>query len=96
LLAEVQRIKSEGDYAAGKQLVEDYGVKVDQRLHKEVLERYAALKLAPYKGFVNPRMQEVKNDKGEVVDIVLDYTETYPEQMLRYSRDYSFLPSYNN
>jgi dipeptidyl-peptidase-3 len=96
LLAEVQRIKSEGDYAAGKQLVEDYGVKVDQQLHKEVLERYAALKLAPYKGFVNPRMQEVKNDKGEVVDIVLDYTETYPEQMLRYSRDYSFLPSYNN
>jgi dipeptidyl-peptidase-3 len=96
LLAEVQRIKSEGDYAAGKQLVEDYGVKVDQQLHKEVLERYASLKLAPYKGFVNPRMQEVKNDKGEVVDIVLDYTETYTEQMLRYSRDYSFLPSYNN
>ncbi len=96
LLAEVQRIKSEGDFAAGKKLVEDYGVKVDQTLHAEVLERYAHLNLAPYKGFVNPVMKEVKNAAGEVTDIVLDYTEGYAEQMLRYSRDYSFLPSYND
>lgn len=96
LLVEVQRIKSEGDFAAGKKLVEDYGVKVDQTLHAEVLERYAHLNLAPYKGFVNPVMKEVKNAAGEVTDIVLDYTEGYAEQMLRYSRDYSFLPSYND
>ena len=96
LLAEVQRIKSEGDFAAGKNLVEDYGVKVDQTLHNEVLERYSHLNLAPYKGFVNPVMKEVKNNNGEVTDIVLDYTEGYAEQMLRYSRDYSFLPSYND
>ena len=96
LLAEVQRIKSEGDYAAGKALVENYGVKVDPTLHKEILERYAKLNLAPYKGFVNPIMKEVKNAKGEVTDIELDYSEGYAEQMLRYSRDYSFLPTYNN
>ena len=96
LLAEVQRIKSEGDYAAGKALVENYGVKVDPTLHKEILERYAKLNLAPYKGFVNPKMTEVKNAKGEVTDIELDYSEGYAEQMLRYSRDYSFLPTYNN
>ncbi len=95
LLAEVQRIKSEGDYAAGKALVENYGVKVDPTLHKEILERYTKLNLAPYKGFVNPQMKEVKNAKGEVTDIVLDYSEGYVEQMLRYSRDYSFLPTYN-
>ena len=95
LLAEVQRIKSEGDYAAGKALVENYVVKVDPTLHKEILERYTKLNLAPYKGFVNPQMKEVKNAKGEVTDIVLDYSEGYAEQMLRYSRDYSFLPTYN-
>lgn len=96
LLAEVQRIKSEGDFQSGKRLVEDYGVKVDLELHKEVLERYAKLNLAPYRGFVNPVMKEVKNSAGEVTDVVLDYTEGYIEQMLRYSRDYSFLPSYND
>lgn len=96
LLAEIQRIKSEGDYAAGKNLVEGYGVKVDPELHAEVLERYAKLNLAPYKGFVNPVMKEVKNSNGEVTDIVLDYTEGYTDQMLRYGRDYSFLPTYNN
>lgn len=95
LLAEVQRIKSEGDFAAGKRLVEEYAVKVDPELHAEVLERYAHLHLAPYKGFVNPVMKEVKDSAGEVTDIVLDYTEGYAEQMLRYSRDYSFLPTYN-
>lgn len=96
LLAEIQRIKSEGDFVAGKKLVESYGVKVDPELHAEVLQRYAKLNLAPYKGFVNPIMKEVKNSKGEVTDIVLDYTESYTDQMLRYSKDYSFLPTYNN
>ena len=95
LLAEVQRIKGEGDFSAGKKLVEEYAVKVDPALHAEVLERYAKLNLAPYKGFVNPVMKEVKNDKGDVTDIVLDYTEGYTDQMLRYSKEYSFLPSYN-
>jgi dipeptidyl-peptidase-3 len=95
LLKEVQRIKSEGDFNAGKQLVENYGVAVDGTLHNEILERYAKLNLAPYKGFVNPVMREVKNKKGEVIDITLDYTEEYPAQMLRYSKEYSFLPTYN-
>ncbi|MDR3268647.1 MAG: dipeptidyl peptidase 3 [Tannerella sp.] len=95
LLAEVQRIKSEGDYEAGKQLVENYGVKIDPQLHAEVLERYAKLNVAPYKGFVNPVMKEVKNSRGEMTDIVLDYTEGYAEQMLRYGKTYSFLPTYN-
>ena len=95
LLAEVQRIKSEGDYEAGKKLVETYGIKVDQKLHAEVLERYNRLNLSPYKGFVNPVMKEVKDKKGNVIDVTLDYTENYVDQMLRYSRDYSFLPTYN-
>ncbi|MCF0175701.1 MAG: dihydrofolate reductase, partial [Bacteroidales bacterium] len=89
LLGEIQRIKSEGDYAAGCKLVEDYGVKVDPELHKEVLERYSKLNLAPYKGFVNPRYAAVKNDDGEIVDIQVVYGENYVDQMLRYSRDYS-------
>lgn len=96
LLAEVQRIKSEGDFAAGKKLVEDYAVKVDPELHAEVLKRYAALNLAPYKGFVNPVMKLVKNDKGEVTDVTLDYTEGYTQQMMRYGKEYSFLPTYND
>lgn len=95
LLAEVQRIKSEGDFEAGKQLVETYGIKVDPKLHHEVINRYAKLNLAPYKGFVNPVMTEVKNESDEVVDIKLDYTEKYTRQMLRYSEKYSFLPTYN-
>ena len=96
LLAEVQRIKSEGDFAAGKKLVEDYAVKVDPELHAEVLKRYAALNLAPYKGFVNPVMKLVKNEKGEVTDVTLDYTEGYTQQMVRYGKEYSFLPTYND
>jgi dipeptidyl-peptidase-3 len=95
LLGEIQRIKSKGDFQAGKKLVEDYGVKVDGKLHNEVLKRYATLNLAPYKGFVNPVMKEIKNNKGEVTDITLDYTEEYIPQMLRYSKNYSFLPAYN-
>ena len=91
LLAEVQRIKSEGDYEAGRALVENYGVKVDPVLHREVRERYEQLHLSPYKGFVNPVMHVVKEADGTVSDITLDYTEGYAEQMLRYSRDYSYL-----
>lgn len=91
LLAKVQRIKSEGDYEAGRSLVENYGVKIDPVLHHEIRERYVRLHLSPYKGFVNPVMREVKDDSGHVTDITLDYTEGYAEQMLRYSRDYSYL-----
>lgn len=91
LLAEVQRIKSEGDYEAGRSLVENYGVKIDPVLHHEIRERYVRLHLSPYKGFVNPVMREVKDDSGHVTNITLDYTEGYAEQMLCYSRDYSYL-----
>lgn len=92
LLGEIQRIKSEGDYEAGRDLVEKYAVKVDPAIHKEVLDRYAHLSIAPYKGFVNPVYSLVKDDKGNVTDVVVDYTESYIPQMLRYSRDYSTLP----
>lgn len=88
LLAEVQRIKSEGDYEAGRMLVEKYAVKVDPKLHNEVLARYAKLNIAPYKGFVNPVYKaEIKD--GEITDVTIDYTEGYADQMLRYSKDYS-------
>lgn len=89
LLAEVQRIKSEGDYRAGADLVQRYAVKVDPELHKEVLERYASLDIAPYKGFVNPVYTLVKDNDGNIIDVNVDYTEDYIPQMLRYSRDYS-------
>ena len=91
LLAEVQRIKSEGDYEAARLLVERYAVKVDEDLHAEVLRRYERLNLAPYKGFINPVLRPVLNDSGEITDVVADYTEGYAEQMLRYSKDYSVL-----
>ena len=91
LLAEIQRIKSEGDFEAARQLVEKYAVKVDARLHEEVLSRYAKLDLAPYKGFLNPVMTPVTDERGEITDVTLDYTEGYADQMLRYSRDYSLL-----
>ncbi len=90
LLAEVQRITSEGDYEAAKNLIETYGVQVDQGLHKEVLERYAKLHLAPYSGFVNPVYTPIVVD-GKIVDVKVSYDEGYVEQMLRYGRDYSFL-----
>ena len=92
ILGELQRIKSEGDFEAGRMLVETYGVKVDPELHKEVLERYQSLHIAPYKGFVNPRYEIVKDADGKVTDVKIIYgSETYPEQMLRYSKDYSVL-----
>jgi len=95
MLAEIQRITSEGDYDTAKQLVETYAVKVDPELHQEVLERYAKLNLAPYKGFVNPVYTPVYNRKGMMTDVKIDYTEGYVEQHLRYSRDYSTLPDVN-
>ncbi len=95
LLAEIQRITSEGDYAAAKEMVETYAVKVDQPLHKEILDRYAHLNLAPYKGFVNPVYTPVYDAEGNITDVKIDYTEGYVEQHLRYSRDYSWLPDIN-
>ena len=91
LLAEIQRIKSEGDYEAARQLVERYAVKVDATLHEEVLERYHRLNLAPYKGFINPQMLPVYDDNREICDIQLNYSESYAHQMLRYSSEYATL-----
>ena len=95
LLREIQRITSEGDYAAAKALVETYAVKVDQDLHKEILARYQKLNLAPYKGFVNPVYTAVTDEEGHITDVTIDYSEGYVEQHLRYSRDYSVLPDVN-
>ncbi|WP_353118597.1 dihydrofolate reductase [Myroides odoratus] len=95
LLKETQRIKSEGDYNAAKQLVENYGVKVDQAIHKEVLERNAKFNSAPYRGFVNPYIVPVKNDKGEVTDYIIKQPKTFEEQMLYYAKEYNFLPAVN-
>ena len=91
LLAEIQRIKSEGDYNAARELVESYGVKVDKPLHDEILERYAELHIAPYKGFINPWMKPIFNAQHEIQDIELDYTESFTHQMLRYSTEYGIL-----
>ena len=91
LLAEIQRIKSEGDFEAARQLVERYAVKVDADLHAEVLERYKKLNLAPYKGFLNPLMKPVMDENGDICDIQLDYSESYTQQMLRYGQEYGTL-----
>ena len=96
LLAEVQRIKSTGDFVAARHLVDTYAVRVDPVLHAEVLERYKKLNLAPYKGFVNPKYEAVTDAKGNITDVTVTYNEGYAEQMLRYSRDYSTLPAINN
>ena len=96
LLSEIQRIKSTGDYQGAHDLVENYAVKVDPALHAEVLERYKKLNLAPYKGFVNPKYEAVVDAAGKITDIKVTYDEGYAEQMLRYSKDYSNLPSINN
>ena len=92
LLGEIQRIKSEGDYEAGRNLVETYAVKINPELHKEVLDRYAKLDIAPYRGFVNPVYSLVKDDEGNITDVVVSYDEDYIPQMLRYSKEYSTLP----
>lgn len=95
LLSEIQRIKSEGDFEAARQMVETYAVKVDPELHKEVLERYEKLHLAPYKGFVNPVYTAETDAEGNITDVKVSYTEGYAEQMLRYSKDYATLPYRN-
>ena len=94
LLAEVQRIKSEGDYESGKNLVEEYGVIVDQDLHNEVLARYESY-IAPYKGFVNPVYTPITDENGNITDIQISYNEGYAEQML-YTKDYFSLPIYTS
>lgn len=94
MLGEIQRIKSEGDYEAGRELVERYAVKVDPELHREVLERYSALNIEPYGGFVNPEFELVEQD-GKVVDVKISYPNNYVEQMLNYSMNYSYLPNIN-
>ncbi|MFH1070673.1 MAG: dihydrofolate reductase, partial [Candidatus Glassbacteria bacterium] len=94
LLREIQRIKSQGDYEAGRALVETYGVKVDQGLAAEVRERYARLGIAPYSGFINPRLIPV-SEGGKIVDVKIEYPKDFTEQMLFYAKNYSFLPTYN-
>ena len=94
LLHEVQRIKSEGDYEAGKALVEQYAVKVDPALHAEVRDRYYALGIEPYGGFVNPEFELVEQD-GRIMDVKIVYPANYIDQMLGYSKNYSFLPNQN-
>jgi dipeptidyl-peptidase-3 len=94
LLREIQRIKSEGDFEAGKALVENYGVKVDQTIHAEVLERSAALKSAPYGGFINPKYTLDMVD-GEIRDVLIEYPDNFTTQMMEYAKNYSFLPHVN-
>lgn len=96
LLAEIQRIRSTGDFQAAREIIERYAIAVDPVLHTEVLARYRTLNLSPYKGFLNPVYTAEMNDAGEIIEVKLDYTEGYVEQMLRYSRDYSNLPSRND
>ena len=95
LLKEIQRIKSEGDFDVAKQIVETYAVKVDHILHKEVLDRYRVLKMKPYKGFVNPVLLPVVDEEGKILDVEISYAEGYTEQMLRYSKEFSNLSTYN-
>lgn len=95
LLKEIQRIKSEGDYEGARQLIETYAVKVDPKLHQEVLSRYDALDLAPYKGFINPVYVPELDSEGNITDVKIDYTESYADQMLRYSTKYGYLPYIN-
>ena len=95
LLREIQRIKSEGDYEAARNLVEQYGVKINSEIHQEILTRYKALHLSPYKGFINPVYTPIYNKEKEIIDVKVTYGESYAEQMLRYSRDYATLPFIN-
>lgn len=95
LLAEIQRVKSTGDFKGAQTLVETYGVKIDPKLHREILDRYAKLNIAPYKGFINPVYTAVRDNDGNITDVKISYTEGYAEQMLRYSKDYATLPLVN-
>ncbi len=94
LLKELQRIKSQGDYKAGKALIENYGVKVDKALHKEVLDRYSKLNMAPYQGFIQPKLTPITKD-GKIVDVKIEYPTNFTQQMLEYSKNYSYLPVIN-
>ncbi|MDE6769769.1 MAG: hypothetical protein K2J78_08620 [Muribaculaceae bacterium] len=91
LLSEVQRIKSEGDYKAGNELIQKYAVKVDPKLHKEVLDRYSKLDIPPYRGFINPQYELIYDNDGNLPDVTLKYCENYVDQMLRLSQDYTTL-----
>jgi dipeptidyl-peptidase-3 len=95
LLREVQRIKSEGDYLAGKNLVENYGVKVDPVLHKEALTRFATLNIAPFKGFLQPHLQLIKDENGNVINVKIQQPQKFETQMLNLGKKYSFLPIIN-
>lgn len=95
LLAEIQRVKSTGDFKGAQTLVETYGVKIDPELHREILDRYAKLNITPYKGFINPVYTAVRDNDGNITDVKISYTEGYAEQMLRYSKDYATLPLVN-
>ena len=95
LLSEVQRIKSQGDFAAGRDLIENYGVIVDKALHAEVLARSEKLNIPPYGGFINAELVPVTNSAGEITDIKVEYPDDFMEQMLSYGERYSFLPDYN-
>ena len=94
LLRETQRVTSEGDFAGAKNLIETYGVKVDQELHQEVLARYAKLNIAPYAGFIQPKLTPVMQN-GQVIDVKISYPTDFVQQMLEYGKQYSFLPHYN-
>jgi len=94
LLKEIQRVKSQGDYKAGRALVENYGVKVDKALHKEVLDRYAKLNIAPYAGFIQPKLVPVM-DGDKIKDVKIEYPKDFKEQMMYYGKNYSFLPVVN-
>ena len=95
LLHEIQRVKSQGDYAAGKALIEDYGVIVDKDIHAEVLKRSEKLNIPPYGGFINPRLVPTMNDAGEITDVKIEYPDDFMDQMMEYAKNYSFLPDYN-
>ena len=94
LLKEIQRIKSEGDYNAGKNLVENYGVKVDAKLHKEVLERFAKLNIKPYRGFIQPKLTPVMNG-NDITDVKVEYPDNFYQQMMDYGKNYGYLPVKN-
>jgi dipeptidyl-peptidase-3 len=94
LLKEIQRIKSKGDYKAGRALVENYGVKVDSKIHREVLERYGKLNIAPYAGFIQPKLTPVSKD-GKIVDVKISFPKDFVQQMLEYGKQYALLPTMN-
>jgi dipeptidyl-peptidase III len=91
LLKEIQRVKSEGDYEAGRKIIEDFGVKIDPKIHAEILERYAKLNLAPYTGFVNPMLIPLYDNNGAITDITVEYFDDYLSQMMYYGKYYSYL-----